>query len=94
VHHGGIGTCAQALRAGVPQLVWPQAYDQFDNALRIEALGAGRPLRGQPLRADELARQLGQLLNDPTTAAACRRQASALAGSSLAPACEWLEALP
>jgi len=41
VHHGGIGTCAQALASGVPQLVTPFAHDQFDNAARLKALGAG-----------------------------------------------------
>ncbi len=42
VHHGGIGTSAQAFAAGVPQLVGPFAHDQFDNAARVERLGAGR----------------------------------------------------
>ena len=41
VHHGGIGTTAEALRAGVPQVIVPLAYDQFDNAARVEALAAG-----------------------------------------------------
>jgi rhamnosyltransferase subunit B len=42
VHHGGIGSCAQGLRHRVPQLIRPYAYDQFDNAARIEQDGAGR----------------------------------------------------
>jgi rhamnosyltransferase subunit B len=42
VHHGGIGSCAQGLRHRVPQLVRPFAYDQFDNAARVEEEGAGR----------------------------------------------------
>jgi UDP:flavonoid glycosyltransferase YjiC (YdhE family) len=41
VHHGGIGTCAQALNAGLPQLLHPMAYDQMDNAWRIRRLGVG-----------------------------------------------------
>lgn len=45
VHHGGIGTTSQALRAGVPQLVMPMSHDQFDNAKRIIKLGAGMELR-------------------------------------------------
>ena len=40
-HQGGIGTTAQALRAGVPQVVIPFAHDQSDNAARIQRLGAG-----------------------------------------------------
>jgi UDP:flavonoid glycosyltransferase YjiC (YdhE family) len=42
VHHGGIGTTSQCLAAGVPQIVLPMAFDQFDNAARVEKLGCGR----------------------------------------------------
>ena len=38
VHHGGIGTAAQALRAGIPQLIIPQAFDQPDNAHILQRL--------------------------------------------------------
>jgi UDP:flavonoid glycosyltransferase YjiC (YdhE family) len=41
VHHGGIGTTAKAFAAGIPQIVMPLAHDQFDNAARIERVGAG-----------------------------------------------------
>ncbi len=39
VHHGGIGTSAQALAAGIPQIVAPFAHDQPDNAARLRRLG-------------------------------------------------------
>ncbi|MES1157363.1 MAG: glycosyltransferase [Alphaproteobacteria bacterium] len=42
IHHGGIGTTAQALRAGRPQLVVPFSADQPDNALRLGRMGVGR----------------------------------------------------
>jgi len=58
VHHGGIGTTAEALRAGVPQLIVPLAHDQFDNAARIEALGVGRSLPSRKLNAETLQRSL------------------------------------
>ena len=45
VHHGGIGTTAEAFRAAIPQLVTPFAWDQFDNAARVEELGVGAVLR-------------------------------------------------
>ena len=48
VHHGGIGTCAQALRAGIPQLVAPWGFDQYDQALRVRRLGAGRRAPPEP----------------------------------------------
>lgn len=44
VHHGGIGTTSQALRAGIPQLVMPMSHDQHDNARRVVKLGVGREL--------------------------------------------------
>ena len=44
VHHGGIGTAAQGLAAGLPQLIMPMAYDQPDNANRLESLGVARTI--------------------------------------------------
>ena len=41
VHHGGIGTIAEAFAAGTPQVVLPIAFDQKDNAIRVKRLGAG-----------------------------------------------------
>lgn len=41
VQHGGIGTLALALAAGVPQLLMPFAHDHFDNCARVCRLGAG-----------------------------------------------------
>jgi rhamnosyltransferase subunit B len=41
VHSGGIGTTAQALRSGRPQVIVPFAFDQFDNAERVVRLGCG-----------------------------------------------------
>ena len=69
VHHGGVGTCAQALRAGIAQLVLPRAYDQFDNAMRIETLGVGEELRRGDL--GRMGERLGRLLASPVVAGAC-----------------------
>ena len=41
IHHGGIGTVAQALGCGLPQLAVPLAHDHPDNAARIQRLGVG-----------------------------------------------------
>lgn len=62
VHHGGIGTTAEALRAGVPQLVVPLAFDQFDNGARVERLGTGAVLPHSRLDARSLTRALSRLL--------------------------------
>lgn len=65
VHQGGIGTTAQALRAGKPALVMPVGGDQFDNAARIKRMGAGRTIMGKNYRAKRVAAELAKLLDDP-----------------------------
>lgn len=58
VHHGGIGTTGQALRAGRPQLVTPFLGDQFDNAERLQRLGVARVLDGKTATAQALYEEL------------------------------------
>lgn len=41
VHHGGAGTTTAVARAGAPQAVVPQRFDQFYWADRVETLGLG-----------------------------------------------------
>lgn len=41
VHHGGAGATSTAARAGAPQVVLPQHYDQHYWAGRVEALWIG-----------------------------------------------------
>ncbi len=91
VHHGGIGSCAQALQAGVPQLIMPMAHDQFDNAACIRRLGAGDWLPPARFDSRRLAQRLRRLLDRPPArlqalAARCRT-------GSLQPACEHIEAI-
>lgn len=66
VHHGGIGSCAQALRAGLPQLVTPMAHDQFDNAACLQRLGLGLSIRQENLSAATVANALRTLLARPS----------------------------
>lgn len=80
VHHGGIGTTAEALYAGTPQLVVPLAHDQFDNGARVEALGAGHSLRASRLNTGRLLRCLGRLLDDEGMRARCRAVAANFEG--------------
>ncbi|HET6450706.1 MAG TPA: glycosyltransferase [Spirochaetia bacterium] len=47
VHHGGAGTTAAALRAGVPSIVVPYFYDQFFWGRRLQRLGAAPALIAQ-----------------------------------------------
>lgn len=57
IHHGGIGTTAQAIAARIPQLIVPMAFDQFDNADRIHRLGLGS-IAKQSDASDRLASSL------------------------------------
>jgi UDP:flavonoid glycosyltransferase YjiC (YdhE family) len=65
VHQGGVGTTAQALRAGRPMLIVPFAYDQPDHAARITRLGLGRKLDRSRCTADRVARELTALFSTP-----------------------------
>jgi rhamnosyltransferase subunit B len=78
VHHGGVGTCAQALRAGVYQLVKPLAFDQHDNAQRLESLGVGRIVKQAELSGQRLAEEIRVLRESQTVKSACERFASLL----------------
>jgi UDP:flavonoid glycosyltransferase YjiC (YdhE family) len=64
LHHGGVGTTGQALRAGRPQLVVPFMSDQFDHAARIVRLGVGLTTTPRSFAA-EGAGLLRRLLDTP-----------------------------
>jgi UDP:flavonoid glycosyltransferase YjiC (YdhE family) len=65
VHHGGAGTTAAALRAGVPSLVVPFIADQKFWGDRVAALGAGpRPISQRRLTAERFAAALRELDSD------------------------------
>lgn len=72
-HHGGIGTCAQGLAAGVPQLIMAMAHDQPDNGWRLRSLGVGDYLYPRRFRPQKVAELLRRLLDDPAIQEACRQ---------------------
>jgi len=73
VHHGGVGTTGQALRAGKPQLVVPHMGDQNDHAIRIERLGLGHSIAPNRFKADRVAPVLRTMLGDGAMQAEARR---------------------
>jgi UDP:flavonoid glycosyltransferase YjiC (YdhE family) len=92
VHHGGIGTVAQALRAGVPQLIAPCCYDQHDNAAHLEALNVGLTLARGQYTAPRVAAELRRLLSDLTLRRRCREVAAHFVeGESIAKAADAIE---
>ncbi len=64
IHHGGIGTTGQAMRAGIPTLVVPWGFDQFFNGFQAERLGVGQPLDRRKYNVESAAAALKRLLQD------------------------------
>jgi sterol 3beta-glucosyltransferase len=56
VHHGGAGTTAAGLRAGIPSIIIPNSNDQFAWGRRVYELGAGsKPIPRKKLTAEKLS---------------------------------------
>ena len=79
IHHGGIGTSAQAMTAGIPQLVMPLAFDQPDNANRLEKLGVARWLKPDRFTGPNVAKMLQELTQSETVRTACQTVAKKMA---------------
>ncbi len=93
VHHGGIGTTAQALAAGVPQLVVPLAHDQPDNAVRVRRLGVGDFLLPKAYKTASVLERLNRLLTSEVTENCRRRAGEVVSSTALETACRLVEEL-
>jgi UDP:flavonoid glycosyltransferase YjiC (YdhE family) len=90
VHHGGVGTTSQGLRAGIPTLIVPFAFDQPDNAAHAARLGGSRTLPRTKYKAARVAKELDMLFSLPDYATRAneigelvRRENGAAAASDL-----------
>jgi UDP:flavonoid glycosyltransferase YjiC (YdhE family) len=93
VHHGGIGTTAAALATGTPQVVLPLAWDQPDNAYRVQGLGVGIRLGPRQRTAGHVAHALSRLMT-PEVQARCRAVADRVGKvDGLEVAAQWVEGL-
>jgi vancomycin aglycone glucosyltransferase len=91
VHHGGAGSTTAAARAGAPQVVIPQMYDQHYWAQRIHHLGLGSAHAPVAPTADSLTSALEHAL-DPDVAARAQSVAAAVRGDGAQVAAEHLMA--
>ncbi|GAA2400425.1 glycosyltransferase [Nonomuraea africana] len=75
VHHGGAGTTAAGLAAGVPNVVCPFFSDQHFWGARVAALGAGpEPLPVRRLTSEGLAARLARAVRNQRLAARLREE--------------------
>jgi rhamnosyltransferase subunit B len=91
VHHGGVGTISRFLAEGVPQLITPMAFDQFDNAERARRLGCAVVVGRRWFRSGTAAAKLVGLLKSSATADACRRAAPRAQTDGVGEACDYIE---
>jgi UDP:flavonoid glycosyltransferase YjiC (YdhE family) len=95
VHHGGVGTIAYTLAAGIPQLAVPLALDQPDNCRRLQRLGVSDTLRPRQYRTRKVVPKLKALLESSAVAERCRFYAARCReANALERACAALEELP
>ena len=92
VHHGGIGTTAKCIAAGIPQQIIPRSHDQPDNAQRIVKLGLGKALSYRHTDTARLATTLRQLLASATIFSPLPRvPAASAADHTLSDVLDWAE---
>jgi rhamnosyltransferase subunit B len=85
---------AQGIKAGIPHLVVPHGYDQFDSGWRIEQLGLGRSIAHSRYRARRAVPIMESILNDGTSVQRRREFAARIdSADAVTRACKLIEAL-
>ena len=93
IHQGGVGTTAQALKAGRPMLVMPYSHDQPDNARRVRHLGVAKVIRRKDYRPEAAAHKIKGLLEDAAYTERAAEVARVIAEEDgVCTACDALEA--
>lgn len=95
ISHGGMGTMAQALSAGVPHLiVSPGGVDPPINGRKVTEWGVGGLLRLSSFKPGRIVRKLRPLLDNPAVAANCKEYAARInARDAIQDACGLIEGL-
>ncbi|MGC5311823.1 nucleotide disphospho-sugar-binding domain-containing protein [Micromonospora zamorensis] len=79
ISHGGAGTTLGTLARGIPMVVVPQGADQFIQADRVAASGAGIALAPGQAEPSAIAAALRRLLDEPRFTAEARRISAEIA---------------
>jgi len=91
VHQCGIGTLSHALRAGLPSVAVPFAFDQPNNACRMQELGVAELVRPSQRNGETMARALHRLLGGEAVTHARKMGGRIRRGDGVAAACDLLE---
>merc|ERR1712141_879288 len=81
VHHGGAGTTNAALRAGVPSIITPVFFDQWDHAHVLNELGVGfgfASTQFQKITPEELGSAIHDVVNNEDMKAQAAKVAEAI----------------
>ncbi|KMO11905.1 glycosyl transferase [Methylobacterium platani JCM 14648] len=94
IHHGGVGTVAQALAANCPQLIVPVAFDHADEAQRVVQLGVGASLSRWRFSVRRARRVIDELIRSAAVSDACRQaQIQMSEVNGITSACEAIDGM-
>jgi MGT family glycosyltransferase len=71
IHHGGTGAAISAISYGVPQVIIPLTYDNFDNAQRSVEAGVAVRLKVRGITPKKLKNRINLLLSEPNIRKRC-----------------------
>lgn len=72
IYHGGIGTCAAALRNGVPHVILPEFPEHFDTARRLERLKLGFCINRNSFNPNAAAKKIDKLIHSAEAQKNCK----------------------
>lgn len=93
VHHGGVGTTSQAFRAGVPQLIRPVVFDQYDNSDRATRLGVAIELPSKGYDVENVVAAINRLTSDQSFRERCSELAVRTRTDGIAKTCDHVLAM-
>ena len=93
VHIGGVGTIAQGIYEGKPQVLVPFTYEQCDNALRLQDMGVSATIPIARLNSSILCRKIKQVEENAYRERALEIQAQIAGENGAEAAADQLEAL-
>lgn len=92
IHHGGMGTTGECLRAGAPQLVLADGLDRPTNGRCVQRLGAGRTLLPAQWTVQKITEALSRIVSSAETRHRCRGLSKMVgAADSLHMTCDLVE---